>query len=126
MGAPADYDIISSARRQQWREPAALTLDERGMICDCSEAGEELFGYSRPELTWQHVTHLLPQLAGVPLIKDGQVNPKLDYLCRCGQLYHVRSRLGNFIPSALSFVNVGQKGRLMLRLIVRPIVPASA
>jgi len=103
-----------------WREPAALTLDERGMIRDCSRTGEELFGYSRVELTWRHVSKLLPQLSEIDLIQEGQINPLLSFLCHCGQLFEVNSKDGATFPGELNIINLGHPGKLMLRMIVRP------
>lgn len=126
MGAPEEIQVQSASRPAGWREPAALMLDERGMICDCSEAGEELFGYSRPEITWQHVTRLLPELDGIKLVQDGEINPMLVFLSRCGHRFLARTRQGGTLSSELNFFNVGRTGKLMLRLIVRPaVVPAS-
>lgn len=125
MGAPEQI-VASSKLPAEWCEPAALTLDESGMICDCSKAGEELFGYSLAEMAWQHVTSLLPQLSGINLVQDGQVNSLLVFLSRCGHQFQVRNRHGGTIPSELSFVNVSPAGKLMLRLIIRPSVSAIA
>ncbi len=104
----------------KWHEPPALTLDERGMICDCSESGESLFGYRRHDLTWQHVSKLLPQLSGVALVLEGRINPLLQFLCHCGHLFQVQNRLGDTFPSGLSFVHLEHDGIHTLRLIVRP------
>ncbi len=123
MGAPEP--IVTSKLPAEWCEPPALTLDEHGMICDCSKAGEELFGYSLPEMGVQHVSSLLPQLSGFSLVKDGQINPLLVFLSRCGHLFQARNRQGSTIPSELSFVNVSHTGKFMLRLIIRPPVRVS-
>ncbi len=130
MGAPGEVTLEgieawSASHAAGWREPAALTLDERGMICDCSKAGEELFGYSLPEITWQHITRLLPQLEGIELRQGGEINPRLAFLSRCGYQFLARIRHGGTVPSELSFFNVGGTGGLMLRLIVRPVVSAA-
>jgi len=37
-----------------------LLLDENGLIKDCSQSVESLFGYRLNELAWQHVSCLLP------------------------------------------------------------------
>lgn len=125
-GVQNEVEALSRKPAAGWTEPAALTLDERGMICDCNKAGEDLFGYSRPEMTWQHVTRLLPQLDGIKLVQDGQINPLLIFLSRCGHRFQLRNCRGGTIPSELSFVNVGYTGKLMLRLIVRPTITKAA
>ena len=103
-----------------WREPAALLLDESGMIRDCCNIGEELFGYSLSDMVSQHVSKLLPQLCGIELVKDGQLNPKLDYLCHCGHLFGVQTQLGGILPSELSLVSLEHAGRRILKLFVLP------
>ena len=103
-----------------WREPAALTLDEEGVICDCSDSGEELFGYSRRELIRQHVSKLLPQLSEVKLVQDGHLNQRFGLLCRCGQHFQAQGRYGSSFQSELSFVHLDHSGKCILRLFVRP------
>ena len=104
----------------EWYEPPALAMDERGMIRDCSESGERLFGYRRHDLVWQHVSMLFPQLSGVTLVQEGRVNPLLNFLCRCGKLFQTQNRQGDTFLSKLSFVRLEYDGRHTLRLIVSP------
>jgi hypothetical protein len=104
---------------------AALTLDERGMIRDCSCAAEELFKYRRSELAWRHVSMLLPQLAELDLIQNGQANPRLRFLCRIGCPFQAVTHDGEHFASEL-FLNVldnTEHGRLSL--IVRPAEEAA-
>jgi PAS domain S-box-containing protein len=101
-------------------DPPALSLDERGMILDCSKSFRTLFGFRRSELVWQHVSTLFPQLAGVELIQAGQVNSLLNHLCRCGKLYQAKNRQGDTFSINLSFVRIEYKGKGILRLIVHP------
>jgi PAS domain S-box-containing protein len=101
-------------------EPLALALDERGMIKDCSRSLELLLGYRRSELVWKHVSMVFPQLRDVELYQNGQVNPKLNYICRCGQTYEAKNRQGNSISARLNFVCIDSQGKRTLRLIVFP------
>ena len=71
-------------------ELPALSLDERGMIKDCSKSFEELVGFRRSELAWRHVSMVFPELKDMDLFHDGQINPMLSYLSRCRQQYLVR------------------------------------
>ncbi len=112
-------DIVATFPPNGRQEPAALILDEKGVICDCSRAGEDLFGYRRSELVWQHVSKLFPQLAGIPLIHNEQVNPRLGFLCRCGHLFRVHSRHDGVLYSALHFVHLHSRGKRMIRLVLR-------
>ncbi len=124
MGAPKDVAGLSR-RLASWREPAALTLDEQGMILDCSESGEELFGYSRLELLQQHVSTLLPQLSGIDLFRDGEPNALLAFLCRIGHLFQVQCCEGVTFHSELTFVHLNHAGKSILRLIAHPFRSAT-
>jgi PAS domain S-box-containing protein len=104
----------------EWQEPPELTLDERGMIRDCSKSGERLFGYRRHNLVWQHVSMLFPQLSGVALVQEERFNPQLNFLCHCGKLFQSQDRQGETFFSRLSFVSLENDGRRTLRLIVHP------
>ncbi len=107
-----------NAAEQQ--DPPALAMDECGMILDCSKSFEQLFGFRRRDLVWQHVSRLLPQFIGVELVQAGRLNPFLNYLCHCGHHYAVLNRQGGMFPCMLSFVHVEFDGRRSLRLIINP------
>ncbi|MCG6933674.1 MAG: PAS domain-containing protein [Gallionella sp.] len=106
--------------RPAWQDPPALTLDESGMICDCSKAGEKLFGYLRQDMVWRHVSKLLPELSEIQLLKNGQVNPQLGFLCHCGHHFQTTNRLGNVFMSELHFVILNDAGTRQIRMIVQP------
>jgi PAS domain-containing protein len=99
---------------------AVLTLDERGTILDCSRAAETLFKYLRSEMVWQHVSLLLPQLANVDLMQNGEPNPGLRFLCRIGRLFRTVAQDGRSFPSELYFTVLFNDGCGRLLLIVRP------
>jgi PAS domain S-box-containing protein len=111
---------MDSFSRTEWQEPPALTLDERGMICDCSNAGEKLFGYRRKEMVSQHVSNLLPELSEIQLIKNGQFNPQLGFLSHCGHHFRAINRLGGIFLNELHFVLLEYAGRRTIRMIVHP------
>jgi len=104
----------------EWHEPPTLTMDERGKICDCSRAGETLFGYSLKDLVWQPVSKLLPELLEIQLVKNGQLNSQLDFLSRCGQPFMAINRLGNIFLNNLHFVLLNYSGKYAIRVIVKP------
>ena len=106
--------------KTEWIEPPALSLDERGLIQDCSKSFERLFGFKRCDLVWQHVSRLLPQLAGVTLVEAGQLNPVLKYLCHCGHHYQAQNQRGDSFPCNLNFVRIEFGGKRSLRLIFNP------
>ena len=100
---------------------AALTLDDRGMVCDCNRAGAALFKYRRSELVWRHVSMLLPQLANMELMQNGQPNQHLRFLCRIGRSFQAVTQDGEHFSGQI-FLNVlDQPGRGRLSLIVRAI-----
>jgi PAS domain-containing protein len=102
-------------------DTAVLTLDDRGMICDCNRVGELLFKYRRGELVWRHVSMLLPQLADLDLMPDGQPNPRLRFFCRIGGHLQAVAHDGESFACDL-FLNVldNGTGHGRLVLLVRP------
>lgn len=113
-----------NTRGKSWlgaqEEIAALTLNDCGMVRDCSRAGEALFKYCRSELVLRHVSLLLPQLAALELMQDGQINPHLRFLCRVGHPFHAVTQDGEHFPTILFFNRVGGTAREGMILIVRP------
>ncbi len=103
------------------REPAALTLDSRGIVHDFNRAGEVLFGYRRQDVIQRHVSMLLPQLTGPELKQCSEPNSRLRFLCRIGQRFRALTRDGTVFASEL-FVNLlDGSGQGRLSLIVRPV-----
>lgn len=101
-------------------EIAALTLNDGGLVRDCSRGGEALFKYCRSELVWRHVSLLLPQLATLELMQDGQINPRLRFLCRVGQPFQGVAQDGERFPTILFFNRVSGTTHQGMTLIVRP------
>ncbi len=104
----------------KWQEPVTLTLDERGLIHDCSNSGEKLFGYCRDDLVQQHVSRLFPQLSEVVLVENGTINPRLIFLCRCSHQFMAQGKGGRAFLSKLSIVLLEIAGKGFLKLIVWP------
>jgi hypothetical protein len=99
-------------------DPPALSLDERGVIHDCSISFEKLFGFLREELVERHISTVLPQLTGVELVQAGHFNPLLNYLCRCGHHFLVQNQKGDTMAINLNFVHVGYDGSRFLKMFV--------
>ena len=102
------------------REQVALVLDDRGIIRDCSKAGEQLFGYRRSELAWQHISKLIPRLSDVQLVQSGQINPQLEFLCHCGLPFQARNQQGITFDSELHFIRLEHGDSKKIRLIITP------
>jgi len=83
---------------------AVLTLNELGVIRDCSRACEQVFGYLPEELAGRHVSMLLPQLPDADLVQEGRINSRLAHLCHCAFAFHARRRDGWCFASEL-FIN---------------------
>lgn len=83
---------------------AVLTLNELGVIRDCSQACEQVFGYLPEELAGRHVSVLLPQLPDTDLVQEGRINSRLAHLCHCAFAFQARRRDGRCFTSEL-FIN---------------------
>ncbi|MCX7170410.1 MAG: PAS domain-containing protein [Proteobacteria bacterium] len=105
---------------------ATFLLDHRGMIRGCNGASEHLFGYRRGEVVWRHISALLPQLADTDLVCDGQLNPRLLFLCRIGGYFRAQKQNGESFASDLYLLNLSNPGSSDLRMIVRPFRPECA
>jgi PAS domain-containing protein len=116
MGVSSDTKIYNSEK-----EPAALMLDDNGMIHSCNQAGGELFGYSISELTGRHINKLFPQLAGVELVQDKRANTYLRFLSRIGHPFEAVHIGGKSLACELFFNDVVYLGRHCLRVIIRPV-----
>lgn len=99
---------------------AALTVDAHGMICDCNGASETLFKYRRSQLVWRHVSMLLPHLAELELIQNGQPNLQLRFLNRIGRHFQAVTQDGEHFASEIFLNLLDSTGHGRLSLIVRP------
>jgi PAS domain-containing protein len=106
------------------REPAekmaVLMLNDNGLIHDCNQACEKLFGYLSCEIIWKHISMLLPQLAGISLMSGEQINPRLHFLTHIGHQFEVIGLGGIHFASRLFINEVENLGQHYLRLIVCP------
>ena len=99
---------------------AVLMLSDNGLIRECNQTCESLFGYLSGELIWQHVSKLLPQLQETMLMRDGHLNPRLCYLIRIGRRFEAVG-LGGIRFAGTLFINeVENLGQHCLRLVVCP------
>jgi len=105
---------------------AALTLDARGMIRYCNQAGETLFKYRRSELVWRHVAMLLPQLVDLELMEDGELNSRLRFLFHTGQQFLAITQEGDSFCGDVFLSILDDTGGGRLSLIVRPLEEADS
>lgn len=83
---------------------ATFTLDDLGMIRDCSRACEQVLGYLPDELVGRHISMILPQLPNGDLVQEGRINPRLAFLCHCAVAFQARRRDGLSFDSEV-FIN---------------------
>ncbi|WP_461574402.1 PAS domain S-box protein [Thiobacillus sp.] len=91
-----------------------LTLDDMGVIRDCSRACEQVFGYLPDELTGRHVSMLLPQLPDTELVQEGRINSRLAHLCHCAFAFQARRRDGRCFASELFINHLGSHNVVVL------------
>ncbi len=99
-----------------------LTLNEQGMICDCDIPTNNLFGYRRSELAWRHISDLLPELAGIKLMCNGQINPRLSFLSRIGHRFQLVGISGNHFEGRFFIRVLESQDRFDLRAMIFPYV----
>ncbi len=93
---------------------AVLTLDDLGVIRDCSRACEQMFGYLPDELAGRHVSTLLPQLPDTDLVQEGRINSRLAFLCHCAFSFQARRRDGRCFASELFINRLGSHNVVVL------------
>ena len=102
-------------------EVAMLTLNDRGVIQNCSQTCEQVFGYRQDELAGRHVSTLLPQLEDTELVLEDRVNSRLAFLCHCAIPFQAQHRDGKSFTSEL-FINrlSGQSLVVLVRSLEEP------
>ena len=83
---------------------AMLALNDMGVIQNCSQTCELVFGYRQDELAGRHVSTLLPELVDTELVLEDRINSRLAFLCHCAMPFLARRRDGNCFTSEL-FIN---------------------
>jgi len=103
-----------------------MSLDPDGIIVDCDPEASELFGYIPNEVEGRHISFLLPELARLPLLKNGAVNPRLAFLCHCGKHFTGCRREGWSFQVELFVNRVEAASEHPLLLMVRAAETPSA
>lgn len=98
-----------------------LTLNDKGMIRQCSKTSRELLGCPASELIWKPISMLLPQLDGVQLMNGRRINPRLRFLSRLGHHFEVICPDGIRLASEIFLSSVENAGHSYLRVILRPV-----
>ena len=101
---PRHDPLASGSTGPRPNELVMLSLNDLGLIRDCSATCAQMFGYLPAELAGCHVSTLLPQLPPTELVQDGRISPRLAYLCHCGFAFEARHRDGQRFAIEL-FIN---------------------
>ena len=97
-----------------------LTLDEQGMICGCNIPTGDLFGYRCGESAWGHISVLMPELASIKLMRDGQINPRLRFLSHIGHRFQLLSLGGKLFDVKFFIREIESQGRRYLSAMIFP------
>ncbi len=103
--------------------PAAVLMDEVGIIQNCCTSFEALFGYPQSELISLHISMIFPEFAQITLINKGTINKRLHYLSHCGHVFTGWDKQGKTKPTKLNLVCLEIKGHFNLRMLVSPHDP---
>jgi PAS domain-containing protein len=116
--ASVDGHVGAADRGEE--DALALTLDNRGIIRDCSGPSVKLFNYRHDELIQRHISLLLPELEKLELVRNGEANHRLRYQCRIGRHFMAVTRHGEHYASKLFLNILDSSGDGRLTLIIRP------
>lgn len=97
-----------------------LTLNEQGMIYGCIILTGDLFGYRRGVSAWGHISELMPELAAIELMRDGQINPRLRFLSHIGYRVQLLSLSGKLFDVKFFIHEIENQGRRYLRAMIFP------
>ena len=97
-----------------------LTLNEQGMVCDCTIPIGDLFGYRRGAPVWGHISVLMPELAAIKLMRDGQINPRLRFLSHIGHRFQLLSFGGKLFDVKFFIRDIENNSRRYLRAMIFP------
>lgn len=93
---------------------AMLALDDQGVIRNCSQICEQVFGYRQDDLAGQHVSTLLPELKDAELVQGERINSLLAFLCHCAMPFKARHRDGDIFISELFINRLGSQNVVVL------------
>lgn len=105
-------------------EPAALSIDHNGVICDCNETAKAMFGLRCSDLLDRHIALLLPDLADVEWIQMGRPNHRLTFLSHIGHRFEAMHNDGSSFPVQIFLNDLGNCDDCTLRLVIRRVKEA--
>lgn len=105
--------------RRAAAENPAPALDARGLIDDCDQTAERMFGYRREQLLGQPVSMVLPELQGGTLYQAGRINPGLLYRSHIGAAFRARPCADQGFACLLFLTNIGSVSSPHIRVVLR-------
>jgi len=112
--------MFENRRKEIKQEMATLILFADGVIRNCNEEAVKLLDYLPSELTGQHISKVLPQLAEIQLVQMQRVNPYLRDLSRKGHQFKIVNKEGIHFSGELLFRDMESPGLYHLRVIIYP------
>ena len=112
--------LFKNRRKISKQEMAILILFADGVIRNCNDEAVKLLDYLPNELTGQHISKILPQLAEIQLVQMQRVNPYLRYLSRKGHQFKIVNKEGIHFTGELLFRDMENFGQYHLRVIIYP------
>ncbi len=86
---PPKITSQTSDNTEALEEPCIFWVDQQGLIQESCAHALRMSGYRADELSGHHISVLLPDLAGLPLLHSGQINPRLAYRCHIAAPFRV-------------------------------------
>lgn len=108
--------------RDNWCKVAVLLVADNGTILDTNEEGSRLLGYHAKLSVRCHISSLVPELAEIDLLEEGneRVNPYLRYLSRIGHHFKIFATHGEQFTGELYFNDLKKIDQHLILVLIRP------
>ncbi|MBI2801133.1 MAG: hypothetical protein HYX63_12790 [Gammaproteobacteria bacterium] len=87
-------DVMESA-------PATLTIDDQGIITECSNGAAHLCCAEQRELLAAHVSKIIPRFGAKTAIRDGHVDSTLEFLTHARMPFRIQRHDGGSFVAEL-------------------------
>jgi len=103
-----------------------IEMDESGLIQNCSDQCEPVFGFKREELLFRHISVVIRLFSSIPPITGGRLNSHIDFICHCDMPFEVRKKGDNgFLLCRLNIVTRQHPQIARFKLLVNPLLEAA-
>lgn len=100
---------------------AILTLNDNCRIHHCNNRSGKLLDWQTNDLMGQHVSVVLPELAGIDLFSNEQINPQLQFWVHIGRRFAVLGQYGNLFKCKLFFSHNSYRDQNYVYIIIHKI-----